>query len=160
MKIRISEKFQPSDFAWNSDVDNNSIHSEELPEILSFATDKKLRYPCFLQPFEDSNDNGNDIIGESESEDENWESDGLNNYESEDENEESEDESESFEDYNAPLFDDDNDFIFNSAETEDFIWIPLFLFKMQTHFKLPAKHIDIFIKFLRIILVDIDNKRF
>src|SRR5947209_143183 len=63
-EIGISEKFQTSDFAWNSDVDN-SIHSEEMPEVLSLATDKKLRYPRLLQPFvvispEDSNDNNND----------------------------------------------------------------------------------------------------
>src|SRR5688572_17535913 len=72
-EIGISEKFQLTDFAWNSDADSNSIQSEEMPEVLSFATDKKLRYPCLLQPFvlispKDFNDNSNDIIGISESE--------------------------------------------------------------------------------------------
>src|SRR5688572_21078187 len=64
----ISEKLQTdSDFTWNSDIDNSSVHSEEIPEVLSFATDNKLRYPRFLQPFvlipsEGFNDNSNDII--------------------------------------------------------------------------------------------------
>src|SRR6185312_13467504 len=55
---------------------------------------------------------------------------------------------------------EDNNITFNSTEMEHFMWIILFLFKMQVHFKIPTTHIDIFIKFLWIILIDIDKQRF
>ena len=35
----------------NLDNDNDSIHSEEMPELLNFATDKQWRYPYLPQPF-------------------------------------------------------------------------------------------------------------
>ena len=145
--------------------DSASICSEEIPEILNFTADESLRHPHYSRPFvvvsscttdsdEDSEyddecvniecetkSNNDGAENESVAEDESFEAFGTNSSNSTDDNE-------------------DDDITFNSTEMEHFMWIILFIFKMQVHFKIPTTHIDIFIKFLRIILIDIDKQRF
>ncbi|CAG8655027.1 6474_t:CDS:2, partial [Paraglomus brasilianum] len=125
--------------------DTASICSEEIPEILNFTADEsdddsEYDDECVNIESETESDN-NGAESESVAEDESFEAFGTHSSNSTDDNE-------------------DDDVTFNSTEMEHFMWIILFLFKMQVHFKIPTTHIDIFIKFLRIILIDIDKQRF
>jgi hypothetical protein len=157
-KFELIEENRDSSDDYSGDDDPNPVDDQDL----NYVTKKRKRYSKFHDTTYDQDDNPEPLTEEDSDED--FEEPVNSDSAAEEDDPDLSDDEIPFEQFTAPdLPDLEELFDFETENTNvkfDDSWILLWILKFQSRFQLPDTAIDSLIKFVRMILIDANRRRF